>query len=118
MNNFFYNNFDSILRAFEIAIFGYSMMVVAIRISGKKTLSKMNAIDFIITIALISCLAALSLNKNIALLEGVVVFSTPIGLQFIITCLAVRVNKIKMLVSGQPLLLLYKGELLHNIPKK
>lgn len=78
----------------------------------------MNAFDFIVTIALGSCLAAISLDKNIALVEGVVVYSTLIGLQFLITFLSVRVQKVKTIVSGEPVMLLYKGALLSDIMKK
>ncbi len=114
----FFDDWESILRAFTITVLGYATLVIAIRLSGKRTLSKMNAFDFIVTIALGSCLAAISLNKNIALAEGMVVYSTLIGLQFIITWLSVRVKKVKTIVSGQPVLLLYKGELLGEVMKK
>ncbi len=118
MKNIFFDDWESILRAFTITVLGYTALVVAIRISGKRTLSKMNAFDFIVTIALGSCLAAVSLNKSIALAEGVVVYSTLIGLQFLITWLSVRMKKVKAIVSGQPVLLLYKGELLRDVMKK
>ncbi len=118
MSGMFFTDWESLGRAFIITILGYAALVIAIRISGKRTLSKMNAFDFIVTIALGSCLAAISLNKNIALAEGVVVYSTLIGLQFLITWLSVRVKKVKAIVSGQPVLLLYKGELLGDVMKK
>ncbi len=114
----FFDDWESILRAFIVTVLGYVTLVIAIRISGKRTLSKMNAFDFIVTIALGSCLAAVSLNKNIALAEGVVVYSTLIGLQFLITFISVRVKKVKAIVSGQPVLLLYKGEILAEVMKK
>lgn len=114
----FFDGWESILRAFIITVLGYSTLVLAIRISGKRTLSKMNAFDFIVTIALGSCLAAISLNKGIALAEGVVVYSTLIGLQFLITWSSVRFKKVKAIVSGQPVLLLYKGEVLSQVLKK
>ncbi len=86
--------------------------------SGKRTLSKMNAFDFIVTVALGSCLASISLNKNIALAEGAVVYFTLIFLQFILTWLSVIVKYVKKIVSGQPCLLLYQGVLLKNVMKQ
>lgn len=118
MQNMFFDNWESILRAIIITVMGYTALVLAIRISGKRTLSKMNAFDFIVTIALGSCLAAISLNKSIALAEGVVVYSTLIGLQFIITWLSVRIKKVKTIVSGEPVLLLYNGKLITDVMKK
>ncbi len=114
----FFDDWESILRAFIVTVLGYITLVIAIRISGKRTLSKMNAFDFIVTIALGSCLAAVSLNKNIALAEGVVVYSTLIGLQYLITYMSVRIKKVKAIVSGKPVLLLYKGEILPEVMKK
>lgn len=78
----------------------------------------MNAFDFIVTIALGSCLATIALNRNIKLAEGALVYFTLIGLQFIITWTSVRVKKVKKIVSGQPVLLLHKGELLETTMKK
>ncbi|MGA9650228.1 DUF421 domain-containing protein [Pedobacter sp.] len=118
MSNMFFDDWEGIFRAFIITVLGYGALVVAIRVSGKRTLSKMNAFDFIVTIALGSCLAAISLNKSIALTEGVVVYCTLIGLQYMITWLSVRVKSVKTIVSGRPVLLLYKGELLSDVLKK
>lgn len=118
MLHIFYSNWESLLRGFVITVLGYAALVFLIRMSGKRTLAKMDAFDFIVTIALGSCLASLSLNKNITLADGVVVYFTLIGLQFLITWLSVRFKKVKTIVSGQPTLLLYNGQLLEKVMKK
>ncbi|MFD0795414.1 DUF421 domain-containing protein [Mucilaginibacter litoreus] len=118
MSNMFFDAWDGLLRAFLVTFLGYALLVLVIRISGKRTLSKMNAFDFIVTIALGSCLASICLSKDVALAEGAVVFSTLIGLQFLITWLSVRFNRVKVIVGGQPVLLLYKGELLSQVIRK
>ncbi|MEO8109430.1 MAG: YetF domain-containing protein [Ginsengibacter sp.] len=118
MHNMFFDDWESLLRAFISTVIAYITLVIFIRISGKRTLSKMNAFDFIVTVALGSCLATISLNKNIALAEGALVYFTFIFLQFIITWTSVRVKQVKKIVSGQPALLLYKGELLWDAMKR
>lgn len=118
MHNMFFDDWQSLLRAFILTTLAYFTLIIFIRMSGKRTLSKMNAFDFLVTIALGSCLATVSLNKNIALAEGALVYFTLIFLQFIITWLSVRVKKVKKLVTGQPALLLYKGELLGDAMKR
>ena len=118
MDNIFFENWENILRVLINTVLGYGFLVLAIRISGKRTLSKMNAFDFIATIALGSCLAAVSLNKNVALAEGVAAYATLIGLQYLITFSSVRMNKIKQVVSGEPVLLVYKGRELRQVMKK
>lgn len=118
MHNMFFDDWQSLLRAFVLTVLAYTTLIIFIRVSGKRTLAKMNAFDFLVTIALGSCLASVSLNKNIALAEGALVFFTLIFLQFIITWLSVRVKQVKKLVTSQPALLLYKGELLGDAMKR
>jgi uncharacterized membrane protein YcaP (DUF421 family) len=78
----------------------------------------MNAFDFIVTIALGSCLATVSLNKNVALTDGVLVFLILIFLQFIITTLSARFETVKYIVTNKPVLLVFKGEILYDVMKR
>lgn len=118
MTKLFFDNWASIERTFIITVLAYIAMIFLLRISGKRTLSKMNAFDFIVTIALGSSFASVVLTKDIALIDGVLVFALLIGMQFLITWLSVRVDKVKHLITGEPTLLLYKGELLKSVLKK
>ncbi len=114
----FFSDWETIIRALTVTFLGYAALIIIIRISGKRTLAKMNAFDFIVTVALGSCLASIALDKNIALAEGITVYATLIGLQFIITFLSVRIHDVQKFVSGQPILLLYNGKTLDGIMKK
>lgn len=118
MNSILFSDLETILRAFIVPILAYIVLVFTIRKSGKRTLSKMNAFDFIVTVALGFCLASISLTKTNALAEGVVVFSTLITLQFLLTFLSVRSATVKEIVSGSAELLVYKGEVLDATMKK
>jgi uncharacterized membrane protein YcaP (DUF421 family) len=64
----FFGGWESLLRTFVITVLAYVFLIVLLRGSGKRTLSKMNAFDFIVTIALGSTLATVMLNKSIPLL--------------------------------------------------
>ncbi|MBD1395661.1 DUF421 domain-containing protein [Pontibacter sp. JH31] len=118
MEKFFFDNWESILRTFTITILAYVAMIFLLRSSGKRTLSKMNAFDFIVTVALGSSLSAVALNKSIPLIDGVFAFFLLIFLQYAITWLSVRYKAVKHLITSKPTLLLYKGELLHDALKK
>ena len=118
MEKFFFDNWDSILRTFTITILAYVAMIFLLRASGKRTLSKMNAFDFIVTVALGSSLSAVALNKSIALIDGVLAFFLLIFLQYGITWLSVRYKSVKHLITSKPTLLLYKGELLKEALKQ
>ena len=86
--------------------------------SGKRTLSKMNAFDFIITIALGSALAAILLSKGTALAEGVLALSLLVFFQYSITWLSVRLEKFQELIKSSPSLLLFKGKYLATALKQ
>ena len=112
MSSFFFDNWESLLRTFVITIMAYILLIILLRASGKRTLSKMNAFDFIVTVALGSTLATVMLNKNIALADGVLGFFLLISLQFIITWFSSRYKFISNMVKSTPSLLVYKGEML------
>jgi uncharacterized membrane protein YcaP (DUF421 family) len=118
MEPIFFQNWESILRTLIITVLAYFALVVMLRASGKRTLSKMNAFDFIITVALGSTLANVSLNKDITLAEGALALFLLVGLQYLITWLSVRVNFVKSLITSTPALLFYKGEILDDVMKK
>ena len=71
MQNIFFDSWESMVRTVVITILAYVVLVFLLRSSGKRTLSKMNAFDFIVTVALGSTLATVMLNKNVALADGV-----------------------------------------------
>ena len=63
-------------------------------------------------------MATVLLSKDVALAEGALALGLLIFLQFLITWLSVRVSWVKRLVTGEPRLLLYEGELLLDALRK
>ncbi|HLL44498.1 MAG TPA: YetF domain-containing protein [Segetibacter sp.] len=108
----FFGGWESLLRTFVITVLAYVLLIVLLRGSGKRTLSKMNAFDFIVTIALGSTLATVMLNKSIPLADGILAFFLLIYLQYIITYLSVRSTFINRLIKSSPSLIFYKGEMI------
>ncbi len=118
MDKLFFQSWESLGRITVITILAYISLIIILRITGKRTLSKMNAFDFIITIALGSSFATVALNKSIPLVDGVWLLFLLVILQFIITWLSVRISRFKKLITSQPSLLVYKGNILHGELKK
>lgn len=112
MDKIFFDNWESIFRTFIITVLAYAALIFLLRISGKRTLSKMNAFDFIVTIALGSTLAKVLLNKSVALADGLLAFALLIGLQYLITFLAARFKTVSQWVKGTPTLIVYNGEMI------
>jgi uncharacterized membrane protein YcaP (DUF421 family) len=118
MQNVFFDSWESAGRTVVITILAYVLIIVLLRASGKRTLSKMNAFDFIVTVALGSTLATVMLNKNVALLDGALAFFLLIYLQYLATWLSVRSVGFSNLIKSTPTLLLYKGNLLKVAMRK
>lgn len=112
MDNLFFTSWTSLGRTLLIGILAYVGLLLLLRASGKRTLSKMNAFDLIVTVALGSTLATVLLSKDVALADGLAAFALLIGLQFGITWLSVRFKFVSDLVKAQPTLLVYQGRFL------
>ena len=114
----FFDNWFGLLRVVVIAPLTYLALIVLLRVSGKRTLSKMNAFDFIVTVALGSTFASIILSSDVALVEGVTAFVMLIGSQFVITWLSVRSDTVKQLVKSEPSLLFHDGDFLARAMKR
>jgi uncharacterized membrane protein YcaP (DUF421 family) len=68
----FFDSWTGMLRVVVVGTLAYAALVLLLRATGKRTLSKMNAFDLVVTVALGSTLATVLLSKDIALAEGVV----------------------------------------------
>lgn len=115
MNQIFFDSWESLIRTFLITLMSYVLLIVLLRSSGKRTLSKMNAFDFIVTIALGSTLATVMLSKDVALADGALAFFLLISLQYLISYLSARNKTISNLIKSTPTLLVYKGQMLQEM---
>jgi uncharacterized membrane protein YcaP (DUF421 family) len=110
----FFDSWENIARTVVTAILAYASLIIILRLSGKRTLAKMNAFDLVVTVALGSTLATVILSKDVALTEGIAALALLILLQFVVTWLSVRSGAIRRIVRGEPTLLLYRGEFLRT----
>jgi uncharacterized membrane protein YcaP (DUF421 family) len=108
----FFDSWAGIGRVLIVGTLAYVALVLVLRASGKRTLTKMNAFDLVVTVALGSTLATIALSKDVALAEGVTAFALLVGLQFVVAWLSVRSAAFKGLVKSSPTLLFYRGEML------
>lgn len=106
----FFSDWFGLVRVVIVGVLAYAGLLLTLRISGKRTLSKMNAFDLIVTVALGSTLATVLLSKDVPLSEGITAFVLLIGLQYLITWLSVRSRRFEDLVKAEPSLLFFHGE--------
>ncbi|MEO8438934.1 MAG: YetF domain-containing protein [Spartobacteria bacterium] len=111
MSSMFFDGWASIARTLIAGSLGYIALIGVLRVCGKRTLSKWNAFDYVVTIALGSTLATLVLSKTTTLAQGLAALFLLVALQFIVTWLSVRFRPVSNLVKARPALLLYRGQL-------
>ncbi|WP_437941682.1 DUF421 domain-containing protein [Sorangium sp. So ce341] len=114
----FFSNWHSLGRIVVVGGLAYVALIVLLRASGKRVLSKMNAFDLVVTIALGSTLATVMLSKSVALADGVLAFALLVLLQFLITWLSVRSKTVSQMVKAEPALLVHRGEVLPRALKQ
>jgi uncharacterized membrane protein YcaP (DUF421 family) len=114
MQDAFFTNWNDILRVIVVGAAAYVGLVVILRVSGKRTLSKLNAFDFVVTVALGSTLASVLTSRTLSLAEGLAALALLVGLQLAVTWTAVRSKSFNHAIKAEPSLLLRDGELLHE----
>lgn len=110
----FFDSWTGLARVLIAGTFAYALLVLFLRISGKRTLTKLNAFDLVVTVALGSTLATILLSKSVVLAEGMLALALLIFLQFVITWISVRVSWFKTLLKSEPTLLLHNGQFLEG----
>ena len=108
----FFDSWTGLGRVLVVGVLAYVALIAMLRVSGNRTLSKMNAFDFLVTIALGSTLSTILLSSEVALAEGVLALGLLIGLQFLVTWVSVRSATVSHLVKSEPRLLLHRGQML------
>ncbi|MFI2856633.1 DUF421 domain-containing protein [Paenibacillus sp. JSM ZJ436] len=114
----FFSSWNDLLRIVIIGVLSYLSLILMVRISGKRTLSKMNAFDFTVSVAVGSSFSTVILNKDITLAEGLTAFLVLIGMQYLLAWCASRSRRFRRVLQSSPELVYYQGQYVNRIMKK
>jgi uncharacterized membrane protein YcaP (DUF421 family) len=114
----FFHDWASIGRIVLLGALGYLAMVAAIRIIGKRSLSKFDAFDFIVTVALGSLLANIIVSESVTLVDGIVAIFVLLGAQHLVVLLTCRWTALENLLRSEPSLLFYRGQFLRDMMRR
>lgn len=107
--NMVFQGWEGLVRTLLVGILAYVSLVAMLRISGKRTLAKLNAFDLVVTVALGSTLSAILLQESVALAEGALALALLILLQYLVSALSVRSPSFAEAVRSEPALLVRDG---------
>lgn len=113
-----FDSWSDIIRVLVVGAAAYVMLVLVLRVSGKRSLAKLNAFDLVVTVALGSTLATVLLDADVSWSEGVMAFVTLAVLQFVVTWTSTRVPRARTTVSASPTLLFRDGEPLEEVMRR
>ncbi|MFN3353362.1 MAG: DUF421 domain-containing protein [Brevundimonas sp.] len=111
MQEIFFQGWSGPGRILLVGVLSYAALVLILRATGKRTLSKLNAFDLVVTIALGSTLSSIILDDQIALIEGLTALALLAFLQFAVAFTTARLPFLRRYITAEPTLLLYEGRL-------
>ena len=105
-----FKGWDTIGRVLVVGTLSYIGLLIILRTSGKRTLSKMNAFDMVVTVALGSTLSNIFMSRQTGLADGLTGLATLALLQFVVAWLSIRWPGFKKLIKSEPTLLFFQGD--------
>src|SRR5437016_886488 len=103
--SFYFDGWYDVRRTVTLSIVGFVALIIMLRVSGKRTLSKLNVFDFVFVVACGSVFAASIIEKDVTLIEGIFALATLIGIQVVLAEIAARWDFADRIINGHPTLL-------------
>lgn len=101
---------DAVLRATAI----YAFLLVLIRISGRRTLAQMTPFDLVLLLIVAEATQQGLLGNDFSVTNAILVITTLIGLDILMTALTHRSRWLDRWVNVLPLVLIQDGEVLDD----
>ncbi|WP_294823006.1 YetF domain-containing protein [uncultured Flavobacterium sp.] len=117
MENIFFKDWGGIKDVALCSVIAFLTVFILVRLSGKRTLAKLNAFDFIVTVTLGSTLSSMILAK-VTLTEGTVALIIIIIMQYALAWLAGSSTVLEKAINSKPSLLYYNGRYIEDEMKR
>ena len=96
----------------------YLLLTFSLRVMGKRQIGELDASELVSTL-LISELAAIPIDDpDIPLLNAIIPMLFILSLEIIISTLKNKSERLKSVLDGEPIYIIYKGKLLQNVLKE
>lgn len=105
-----FDTWGDLVRVLAVGTAAYASLVLLLRLSGKRTLAKLNAFDLVVTVALGSTLATILLSTDVSWTEGALALVLLVGLQLVVAWTTTRWPASRRALTARPSLLLWHGE--------
>lgn len=111
---FFFNNWRAIARIAFIGAAGYLSIIILLRLTGARTLARLDPFDVVIVITLGSAFGRVMTAREVAFVEALTAFVVLIGMQVLFSWLRARYPRVVRLLAPPPTLLFFRGEFMRD----
>ena len=109
---FFHPDWHNMLSILITTPLVYILVIVYLRMVGKRAISQMNNFDWIVTVAMGSLVGATIINKEVKLFDGALAIGLLLLMQYVITRFMWSNPRLQGWIKSKPTLLLYEGKFL------
>lgn len=92
----------------------YLILVLVVRVMGKRQIGEMEPAEFVVTMLLANLAAIPMQDVGIPLLSGLVPILTVLGVELILAVLSMRFLSFRRLLCGKPVVLIENGKILQD----
>ncbi len=103
------SSFEIVIRAVIIYLF----VILAIRLFGKKELAQLSVIDLVFILLISNSVQASMVGGDTTLWGGMIAATALFFINYLLKLLLFKSKTISEIVQGKPLMLIYRGEVIH-----
>lgn len=92
----------------------YFLVVIVMRMMGKRQIAQMQPFELVITILIAELAATPMENSSIPLISGVIPILTLLSIQVIVSYISIKSETFREVVCGKPSILISKGKILQS----
>ncbi len=96
---------EIVLRSLAV----YAFILVSLRLLGKKELSQLSVVDLVLIMLVSNAVQNAMVGADVSLAGGILAAAVLFAVDFVFKEITYRNKKIKQMVEGQAVLLIYKG---------
>ncbi|HYI89211.1 MAG TPA: YetF domain-containing protein [Beijerinckiaceae bacterium] len=105
---------DAILRGASV----YLILLVILRLSGRRTLGEMTSFDFVLLLIIAETTQQALLGDDFSVTNALLLITTLVGIDIVISYLKTRFDMVDRIVDGLPMVIVEHGQPLRERLKK
>lgn len=107
-----FDSWSDLLRVVAVGMAAYAILVISLRLTGKRALAQLHAFDLVVTVAIGSVLATILLSSDVSWAEGALALILLLVLQFVVALIGSRWRMLHRAIAAEPTLLVAHGSVI------